>query len=247
MASWYELLLNEYVFKLVPAFVVAALFLLSLPKRWAIPRILLHIACFVLARDAMTAPGFWQINRGSLRLSASPEILYALSLFSAALAYGIYKLEARANQPFNFLRPGRHLGHSLLTASLAIAAVLLLVGVGKSCFALPSLPPPNPSYFLPILVFALIGNAYEELLFRGLLQETIATYTTSLHAAWLSALAFCFCHIFLAFNLTQIGTPLLVFTLIEGLAAAFAYRQSGFLAVCLTHGLVIFVMAMGWV
>ncbi len=195
----------------------------------------------------MTNAGFWQVSSGAIRLTAAEPILWTLSLISISLAYAIYRLESSAAFKVHWIQPTSHVKHSLLIAAIATLAVLALVLVAKQSFALNALVAPSLTKIWPIFAFALLGNAYEELLFRGLLQQKITEYTNSLHAAWLSALAFSFCHIFLAFNLTQVGTPLLVFTLIEGYAAALAYRQSGLLAAALTHGLIIFVLAMGFI
>lgn len=98
---------------------------------------------------------------------------------------------------------------------------------------------------VPVLVFALLGNAYEELLFRGMLQQRLARHMSPARAAIASAALFSLCHAWLAFLVTRGGVPVLAFTLIEGLVAALVFRRAGLPAAALAHGLAIGALAGG--
>jgi membrane protease YdiL (CAAX protease family) len=99
----------------------------------------------------------------------------------------------------------------------------------------------------PLLVFALIGNAYEELLFRGFLQGLWAERIGEARAALASGVAFAFGHLALATTLTGVGAPILVFTAYEGLICGQLRRHMGLLPAVLAHGGGIFLVASGLV
>ena len=235
--------LLTYFQSLTPGFLVFAGLLVVVPRSLTLMRILLHIAFFVLARDAMTRSGFWQIGPGSLRFTASSVTLLMLACVSIALFMGVFGLERGA-------RAGMRWCGMSLPASLAtgIAGALLITGIAaalKAAFVLPSLARPAADLWPVLLVFALAGNAYEELLFRGMLQNHLGATMTARRAALLSGLFFCLCHAYLATTVTTIGAPVLLFTLLEGLVAAFIYIRAGLLGAALAHGLAIALLASG--
>lgn len=51
--------------------------------------------------------------------------------------------------------------------------------------------------------------------------------TSALRAALISAIAFAACHSFLALSVTEVGWPILLFTLVEGLVCAFVRMRYG--------------------
>ncbi len=85
------------------------------------------------------------------------------------------------------------------------------------------------------------------MLFRGLMQGQWEQRVTPGRAVLLSGLTFATGHIFLASTVTDVGAPLLVFTLVEGLVCAEICRREGVLASTLTHGLTIFGLSAGFV
>ncbi|MES2951711.1 MAG: CPBP family intramembrane glutamic endopeptidase [Pseudomonadota bacterium] len=235
--------LFDYFLSITPGFLVYAALLIVVPREQTILRILLHIAFFVLARDAMTSIGFWQISAGTLRFTAAPTTLLLLAAVSGALCLGILWLERPARQGMHWF------GHGPLPSiaiGVAGAALISLVAAAlKAVFALSSLPVPAANTLVVLVVFALVANAYEELLFRGLLQNTLGKSMTAGRAALVSGLFFCLCHAYLATTVTHIGAPVLLFTLLEGLVAAFVYIRAGLLGATLTHGLAIAAIATG--
>lgn len=235
----------DYCLSITPGFLVYAALLMATPRDQTVLRISLHIAFFVLARDAMTRSGFWQISAGTLRFTADSLVLLCLSALSVGLCLGIFWLERQARHGIAWWGP-----RVLTSVSLGVAGAVLIaavVAVLKAAFALPSIPAPAADTLAVLVVFTLAGNAYEELLFRGMLQNTLAKSMPAQRAAWVSALFFCLCHAYLATTVTTVGTPVLLFTLLEGCVAAFVYIRAGLLGATLTHGLAIAALATGLV
>lgn len=81
------------------------------------------------------------------------------------------------------------------------------------------------------------------MLFRGYLQGYLEQHVAPLRAALASGVAFAACHAFLALSVTQLGWPVLLFTLVEGLACALVRMRYGVLAATLTHGTAILLVA----
>ncbi|MCP2052762.1 UNVERIFIED_ORG: membrane protease YdiL (CAAX protease family) [Pseudomonas fluorescens] len=94
-----------------------------------------------------------------------------------------------------------------------------------------------------MVVLAYGANALEEVLFRGFLQGYLEQQVSPLRAALISGVAFAACHGFLALSVTQLGWPVLLFTLIEGLACALVRMRYGVLPAALAHGTAILLIA----
>ncbi|MEZ2294651.1 lysostaphin resistance A-like protein [Variovorax sp. RCC_210] len=232
-------LLFGYLVSILPAGLLALALLLAIPRALAGARVAVHIVFFIFARDAMSPAGFWQLDAGSMRLTAPAPVLLALAGMSAALFAGVAWLER-----VTWWR-GVRLGPSLSWGVLGAAVITALAAGLKTAAGLPSLPAPSAAMLAPMLVFALLGNAYEELLFRGMLQQRLAQHMSAVRAAIASGVLFSLCHAWLAFLVTRAGVPVLVFTLIEGLVAAWVFSRAGLLAATLAHGLAIAVLASG--
>ncbi len=237
--------ISAYLLAIAPAFLIFAVLLLAVPARLVWLRIILHILFFVLARDAMTPQAFWQVTAGSLRFTAPALTLLMLAALSLGLVAVTSWLERGWTDGI------RWCGDSVLLSlllGLGGAALIAALAAGlKQVFGLPSLPPLAVNLLPVILLFSLAGNCYEELLFRGLLQQYLQQYVSAVRAALISGLLFSLCHAFLAITVTRIGAPVLVFTLIEGIVAALVYLRAGLLGAVLAHGLAIFILAAGYV
>ncbi|MEO3804187.1 CPBP family glutamic-type intramembrane protease [Nonomuraea sp. B1E8] len=81
------------------------------------------------------------------------------------------------------------------------------------------------------------------LTYGGFLQGRLEQHAGAVRAASLSALLFAACHAFLASTVTDVGWPLLAFTLYEGLICAFLRLRPGVIAAALAHGITIFLLA----
>lgn len=233
-----------YLVSILPAGVLALVLLLLIPRALVGARVAVHILFFILARDAMSPAGFWQLDAGSMRLSGSAPVLLALAGMSAALVIGVAWLERAAREGMAWWGKGRMVP-SVLWGVLGAVVVTAIAAALKTALGLSSLPAPDSSMYAPILVFALLGNAYEELLFRGMLQQRLGQHMSATRAWVVAAVLFSLCHAWLALIVTRVGLPVLVFTLIEGLVAGFVYRRAGLLGATLAHGLAIFALAIG--
>jgi uncharacterized protein len=91
----------------------------------------------------------------------------------------------------------------------------------------------------------LVGNSYEEVLFRGFLQGLMTEQIGAAAAVLVAGLSFAFGHVFLAATVTDIGWPILAFTALEGLICASLSRRFGLRASALAHGGGIFLVASG--
>jgi membrane protease YdiL (CAAX protease family) len=107
----------------------------------------------------------------------------------------------------------------------------------------PAAIPAYWTWMMGMLILAYCANALEEVLFRGFLQGYLEQHVTPLRAAWLSGLAFAACHSFLALSVTQLGWPVLAFTLIEGVACGLVRMRYGVVAATATHGTAILLIA----
>lgn len=235
--------LSPYFLSIAPAFLVWLVLLIALPKQFAIPRVILHILFFIHARDAMTANGFWQITSGSVRFTVPVSVLLTLAAVSAILFIAVRRIETEAGKGMRWF--GTNFWRSMFIGIVGAALVSGVVATLKNYFALTSMPAPAINNFPALLVFALVANAYEELLFRGLLQNTLSKTISPARAAFISGFFFCFCHANLAMQVGHASLSILLFTLIEGLAAAFVYNRAGLLGATLTHGLAVFALAAG--
>ncbi|MDM0008571.1 CPBP family intramembrane metalloprotease [Variovorax sp. J22G73] len=170
-------LLFGYLVSILPAGLLALALLLAIPRALMGARVAVHMGFFIFARDAMSPAGFWQLDAGSMRLSAPAPVLLALAGMSAALFVGVAWLER-----VTWWR-GVRLGPSLSWGVLGAAVITALAAGLKTAAGLPSLPAPSAAMLAPMLVFALLGNAYEELLFRGMLQQRLAQHMPAVRAA----------------------------------------------------------------
>jgi membrane protease YdiL (CAAX protease family) len=172
-------------------------------------------------------------------------VLLALAGMSAALFVGVAWLERvtwwEGGNGWKGVRPVP----SLLWGVAGAVAISVVAAALKAAAGLPSLPAPDTALVVPLLVFALLGNAYEELLFRGMLQQRLMAHMSAARAVVVSGALFSLCRAWLALIVTRAGLPVLVFTLVEGLVAGLVYRRAGLLAATLAHGLAIFVLASG--
>ncbi len=110
----------------------------------------------------------------------------------------------------------------------------------------------SPELYIPLAIITLIGNAWEELLFRGLLQSYLegpAGFGRT-RAAVASGSAFTACHVVLASAVTSVGTPLLLFTMYEGIIAGLLRDgllcgPGGILTATIAHGGGIWMLSSG--
>ncbi|MDA0631834.1 CPBP family intramembrane metalloprotease [Nonomuraea sp. MCN248] len=199
---------------------------------------------FVLIRDAMTPLGFWRVGTAGpvpwLRFTDDAGTLLVFGAATLALTVTVLRLDDDLRALVRWGRPVTAIPG--LAGGALIAAPVLLLSLSTP---LTERGGPVAASLLPaLLLFALAGNLAEEVLFRGFLQGHLER-SGPVRAALLSAVMFAACHAYLASTVTDLGWPLLVFTLYEGLICAFLRLRHGVAAAALAHGLAIFLLSAG--
>ncbi|QCU77496.1 CPBP family intramembrane metalloprotease [Citricoccus sp. SGAir0253] len=199
-----------------------------------------------------------------LRFTDDPVALLVLAVASLALAAGI--VLACRDLRWTVLWSGPRWWLSVLAglagAAVIVAPFLWLYGTLGTWFpALAGGAGVVPlderggavagGVLVALAVFALCGNLVEEVLFRGFLQAHLEDATPGRTGRWraalLSGLVFAAAHLALAYLLTDLGWPVVAFTLLEGLVCAVVAMRQGVLGATVAHGGAIFVLASGLV
>lgn len=231
-------ILWDYGVLVAPGLVLFVLLFLIVPPAARGFRIAVLILAFVFMRDVMTPAGIWRPGAGlTLAFISNGLVLTTLGLFSLFLVFVVARLPG-LGQLIVWWRNGRVEGVGVgIGAGIAVAIPFLLVA-GWDGFALSM-----PFWLAGMFVLAFGGNAFEEALFRGLLQGHLEERTGRLRAAVASGLAFGAGHAFLAYSVTDAGWPILAFTLAEGLACGLVRMRYGTVPAILTHGTAIVLVA----
>ena len=241
--------ISELVVRLAPALIAGFALLFLLPKRQALARCFVHIGIFAVIRDTFTPLGLWKFETRSafyIRLPDHPAVLVALALGSGLLVGTVLWMDPELCSRVSWNRKGLGV-HGFISAAaaggmgaLGVALPVLFIA-GSSPVGAPTVTAPWPL----LLFFSLMGNLYEELLFRGYLQECLAGSPggTPAQAALTSAVAFAYAHASLATATTDAGAPLLLFCFWEGLVAAGLHANFGLVAAATAHGGAIFLMS----
>lgn len=240
----------DYALLVLPGLtLVTAAYLLARPVREPLLRTAILLVGFVLVRDAMTPAGLWSIGTAGpvpwLRFTTDPVALLTLAAGILALsALVLWRAPGlRALIQWGDVRP-RSIAAGLAGGALAATPVLVL-SLGHS---IEDRGGTVPLSVLPWLaVFCLVGNFGEELLFRGLLQGRLEQSLSRVRSAVTSGVLFAACHAFLAITVTDVGWPILAFTLLEGLICAGLRAWNGVLPATIAHGTAIFALSSGLV
>lgn len=240
-------LLTTYGLRIAPGCLLGAILLALLPRTERLARILIYIWLFVLLRDAMTPLGMWRIQGQSviwIRFLNDGALLALLGLSCLGLVLGTWFWEPELRKLLVWFRGSKALG-----LAVGLIAPLLLFAPIQLAYELMPLAqrggPVSSGLWPGLLLLSLLGNFYEESLFRGYLQGYCETLMRPLKAAAVAGVAFAFGHVFLAATVTTVGLPILLFTLYEGLACALLRMKFGLIPATLTHGLLIFLLAAG--
>ena len=243
--------LIDYMVRILPGIVLAVLFMWLVPGRAMAVRMFGYILIFILIRDAMTPLGFWSFGTGGffwIRFTDSPLLLVLFGLTSAGIVAVMLFFDRELGKLVTWMK-GQSLYAILTGLAGTIAVVFPLVIVYRFTPIAGRGGHVGTELLIPLLVVALLGNLYEETLFRGFFQGYLEKVmeVPAVRAAILSGVAFAFCHVFLALTVTNVGYPLLAFALYEGVIAGLVRMRAGTIPATITHGGAIFILSSGLV
>jgi uncharacterized protein len=235
-----------YILRIIPGIALGILLLLfARPSK--IARVAIYLMFFILMRDALTPLGLWSLGTEGflwIRLHDDPLFLILFGLASGLLTTTVFFFDRGNREFFRWLR-----GNPLIGLLIGLAGALLVVSPFFAFYSGVPLADRGGSVaaqlILPIFVFALLGNLLEEGLFRGYVLGHLETKMGSSRAGIVSGIVFAFCHIFLAITVTDIGLPLLLFTLWEGVIAGLIGARFGVIPAAVAHGGAIFLLSSG--
>ncbi|BDB19557.1 hypothetical protein cym2001_29220 [Pseudomonas sp. CYM-20-01] len=232
--------LIHYSTYLAPGLLLFGLWFALTPKSLTALRILILLMAFVLMRDVMTPLGLWSLgSEVQLAFTANTLVLAALGGLSVLLITALVRVAPDLAALIVWSRGPRVAGLMIGLAVGGLIGVPLRLYQGIEASALVGY-----WVWLPgMVVLAYGANALEEVLFRGFLQGYLEQQVAPLRAALISGVAFAACHAFLALSVTELGWPVLLFTLLEGLACALVRMRYGVLAATLAHGTAILLIA----
>jgi hypothetical protein len=245
MAAFLDLIL-PYLVRVLPGFLLGTALLFLFRKRPRI-RIGIYLLLFILLRDAMTPVGLWSLGGEGffwIRLVENPVFLVFFGLSSALLTLAVALLD-RPNRGLLVWQKGHWAAGLLVGLGGALVVVLPFFIIYRSVPISVRGGPVPAALLLPLLVFALLGNWMEETLFRGFVLGRLKAFAPPLWAGALSGLIFALCHVFLSATVTDVGWPLLVFTLWEGIIAGVVGARFGVVPATITHGLAVFLLVSG--
>lgn len=221
--------LLDYVLALSPILALFSAWFWITPCSLMGLRSAIVLIAFILTRDMMTPRGLWIVGgKPALQFHANAWILVLLGLASILLITCLARLAPALWRLVTGFKGNRACGMAAGVAAGCVIGLPLRIYQGMET--------PPLAWMLGFVVFALGGNALEEVLFRGVLQGLLETQTSAQRAALGSALAFSACHAYLAFILTQVGWPIMLFTLVEGLVCAQVRLRWGTVPAVAAHG-----------
>ena len=235
---------------LVPGLVLASVLFLFLRKAHPLIHLFLFITVFIFTRDAMTPLGLWSIGNEDflwIRFINEPLALLVLGFSSVGFVLLMQMISPELAVQVKWLDGNRPLGILIGIAGAVITALPLIL-VYRFGGPIENRGGVVPLELLPYVLFiALSGNLYEEVLFRGYIYGwlTEREEMKPVLAGVVSGVFFSFGHVFLAFNVTNVGISLLVFTLWEGSLAGLVRSRFGVMPAVLTHGLAVFLLTSG--
>jgi membrane protease YdiL (CAAX protease family) len=232
--------LIHYGIYLLPGLILFGLWFGLTPKTMPGVRIVILLLAFVLMRDAMTPLGMWSLSTEvQIQFTANPFVLAALGGLSLGLIALLARLAPELWQLTVLFKGNRAVGLAVGLVAGCVIGLPLRLYQGIEPAAIPA----YWTWMMGMLILAYCANALEEVLFRGFLQGYLEQHVTPLRAALLGGLAFAACHSFLALSVTQLGWPVLAFTLIEGVACGLVRMRYGVVAATATHGTAILLIA----
>ncbi|WP_227718847.1 type II CAAX prenyl endopeptidase Rce1 family protein [Micrococcus sp. FDAARGOS_333] len=256
--------LAAYLIDVAPGLLLVVAALAVVPGRMVAARVLVAILGVVLLRDAMVGHGLFTFGTAGdravlwLRFTSDPIQLISLSVLALAAVAGLVAAFRQRSRGMRWTAdrawlsgPVGLLGAAVIVLPFAVlygSVPALSAGLGFGDVPLDARGGGVAAGILvPLLVFAFCAGLLVEVLFRGLLQSELEHHTTVARSALASAAVFAACHVFLASTVTEVGWPILAFTLVEGLVCAAIAIRHGVLGSTIAHGGALFLLASGLV
>ncbi len=161
-------ILFDYTVRILPGIVVTVLFLMLMPKS-ALPfRMIAYILFFLLIRDTMTPTKIWSFGREGLfwmRWVNEPIVLVMVGFVGLGVVILMNLIDKDLKDLIIWTKGSKTIG---LAVGFGGAVLIVL-----PFFAIYSFTPievrggtVSTGLLLPILILTLLGNLYEEVLFR---------------------------------------------------------------------------------
>ena len=239
----------DFVLKIMPGTILAVALFLFLRKANPLLHLFIFTAYFLFTRDAMTSLGLWGLgNDGFLwvRWIEDPVALLLLGITSIGTVILMQAVSPDLGKLIKWFE-GNKLNGSLIGIAGAVVVFLPMIIIYRGV-PIESRGGIVPLSLLPFILWVVLsGNLLEEVLFRGYLYGWVTKEEEMkpVVAAVISGVFFSFGHIFLAYNVTNVGINLLIFTLWEGVVAGLVRSKYGVIPATLTHGLTIFLVTSG--
>jgi len=240
------LTLVDYFIRVIPGLLLG-LSLIFLLRREPRMRVLVYIGLFILLRDALTPLGLWSFGREGgfwIRLSDDKWFLLIFGIISVCVVGLLYFFDKPNSKKVIWLK-----GKPLAGYLTGIAGMLIVISPFLILYQFTPISNRGGMVNLTLVpfiaAFALLGNLFEELLFRGYVINIFSERkSTDIPGIW-SGIVFAFCHIYLATTVTDVGYPLILFCIWEGIIAGLVGEKYGVLPATITHGGTIFILASG--
>lgn len=239
------LIVINYVMRVLPGIVlIGIIFVLIKPNSRL--RIILYILFFVLLRDTMTPLELWLIGDAKgilwIRLSTNPIFLIIFGISSLTIMVSLFVIDKENRKYLLWFRNKKIIGLVFgVVGCIAISFPFLILYRSININQRGGIV--STSLLIPILIFTLLGNLFEEGLFRGYVLGLLKNKRKPIIAGIYSGIIFALCHMFLAITVTNIGIPLLVFTLWEGIISGIVGVKYGIIPATIAHGGTIFLLS----
>ncbi len=244
------MLILDYFLTITPGLVLGAALFLFLRKAHPLFHLLIFIFIFIFTRDAMTPLGLWSIgNEGFLWIRFIPDPVI-LTIIGASCVFFVFLMQfisPELAKRITWFEGSRWLG-IIAGITGAVIAALPVILIYLTGVPMAERGGAVSARLIPaVLYMALFGNLYEEILFRGYLYGWLTGKENMkpVFAGLLSGVFFSFGHIFLAYNVTNVGISILIFALWEGCLAGLVRSRFGLIPAVLTHGLAVFLLTSG--